>query len=53
MRGPSLGIFCDVFKRTIDFGVKFFSSNWAAVKVPIKRRLILGRSSFEKIQLVY
>src|ERR1044072_115510 len=48
MRGPSLRIACDVLKCMIDFGVKLFSGDGAAFKVPIKCRLILDRSSFKK-----
>jgi hypothetical protein len=50
MRGPSLGISSDVLKRTIDFSVKFFSSNGAAFKLPIKRSFVFARSSSEKFE---
>jgi hypothetical protein len=46
MRGPSLRTSFDVLNRTIDFGGKFFSGDWAAFKVPIKGRLVFERSSF-------
>src|SRR6185312_3127248 len=42
------GGFLRCSQGTIDFGIESRSGNRAAFKVPIKRRLVLGRSSFEK-----